>query len=246
MLSWMCYCLVCVWYVKLSQTWMVLIGIFTGPWVLSWNLLEGCLTSMRKLTLCVWIFWIAIYAFCVRLINVLAMVAYVLDGQESKIHFRLKLKWYCFYLIWSVLNCHIMKGYVHWYTRITRWRTVLHQVMVFSVYRSGGILRAQDLNIILRHYGNLNRWQELSQVGVLKAFLFCFTATFSLLLLITTFDCFWPLCFICIVGYTFEISFRFCPSESASWFAAFVTSVYIHPVQKVILHGFYYNLSHIS
>ncbi|KAG5563740.1 hypothetical protein RHGRI_000071 [Rhododendron griersonianum] len=33
-----------------------------------------------------------------------------------------------------------------------------------ALSRSGGILRAQDLNIILRHYGNLNRWQELSQL----------------------------------------------------------------------------------
>ncbi|CAL5358425.1 unnamed protein product [Camellia sinensis] len=37
-------------------------------------------------------------------------------------------------------------------------------VMVFAVYRSGGMLRVQDLNIILRQFGKLNRWKELSQL----------------------------------------------------------------------------------
>lgn len=33
-----------------------------------------------------------------------------------------------------------------------------------ALSRSGGILKVQDLNIILRHFGNRNRWQELSQL----------------------------------------------------------------------------------
>ncbi|XP_052204206.1 pentatricopeptide repeat-containing protein At1g10910, chloroplastic isoform X2 [Diospyros lotus] len=32
-----------------------------------------------------------------------------------------------------------------------------------ALARSGGMLRVQDLNIILRHFGKLSRWQELSQ-----------------------------------------------------------------------------------
>ncbi|XP_057495606.1 LOW QUALITY PROTEIN: pentatricopeptide repeat-containing protein At1g10910, chloroplastic-like [Actinidia eriantha] len=33
-----------------------------------------------------------------------------------------------------------------------------------ALVRSGGMLKVQDLNIILRHFGKLNRWQELSQL----------------------------------------------------------------------------------
>ncbi|CAK9178201.1 unnamed protein product [Ilex paraguariensis] len=33
-----------------------------------------------------------------------------------------------------------------------------------ALARSGRMLRVQDLNVILRHFGKLNRWQELSQV----------------------------------------------------------------------------------
>ncbi|KAA8545527.1 hypothetical protein F0562_020311 [Nyssa sinensis] len=33
-----------------------------------------------------------------------------------------------------------------------------------ALARSGGMLKVQDLNIILRHFGKLNRWQELSQL----------------------------------------------------------------------------------
>ncbi|XP_071931215.1 uncharacterized protein [Coffea arabica] len=40
-----------------------------------------------------------------------------------------------------------------------------------ALSRSGGKLKAQDLNVILRHFGKLNRWKELSQllVGCAKA-----------------------------------------------------------------------------
>ncbi|XP_027113136.1 pentatricopeptide repeat-containing protein At1g10910, chloroplastic-like isoform X1 [Coffea arabica] len=33
-----------------------------------------------------------------------------------------------------------------------------------ALLRSGGKLKAQDLNVILRHFGKLNRWKELSQL----------------------------------------------------------------------------------
>lgn len=32
------------------------------------------------------------------------------------------------------------------------------------VYRYGGTLQVQDLNVVLRHYGNLKRWKDVSQV----------------------------------------------------------------------------------
>ncbi|XP_059653447.1 pentatricopeptide repeat-containing protein At1g10910, chloroplastic isoform X2 [Cornus florida] len=33
-----------------------------------------------------------------------------------------------------------------------------------ALARSGGMLKVQDLNVVLRHFGNLSRWQELSQL----------------------------------------------------------------------------------
>lgn len=40
--------------------------------------------------------------------------------------------------------------------------------MIFLFYRSGGMLRVQDLNVVLRHFGKLNRLKELSQVPQLE------------------------------------------------------------------------------
>lgn len=40
----------------------------------------------------------------------------------------------------------------------------MKQSVYYSLYRLGGVLKVQDLNVILRNFGQQSRWQDLSQV----------------------------------------------------------------------------------
>ena len=61
------------------------------------------------------------------------------------------------------------------------------------------MLKVQDLNAVLRSFGKLNRWHDLSQVLQLGSCLHVFGSQ------LLVFWIFKPACFICRVGYIFTI-----------------------------------------